>query len=122
MPSFIITSRTSSPNSNWETLTISGLNSFFICEAKVFSVGSTYGINNGRISKLYIKEWCGLCCANYDRGYWDVEPAGVYKNMVDFVVNFYKKNKPLFAIYNLFPLLAYVPRNHPRSRISHPHP
>ena len=97
MPSFIITSRTFDKNSNWETLTISGQNSIFICEAKVFSVGSTYGINNGRISKLYIKEWCGLCGANYDRGFWDVEPIGVYKNLVDFVTDFYKKNKPLFC-------------------------
>ena len=97
MPSFIITSRTFNKNSNWETLTISGQNSLFICQAKVYSVGSTYGINKGRISKLYIKEWCGLCGANYDRGFWDVEPIGVYKNLVDFVTDFYKKNKPLFC-------------------------
>ena len=40
--------------------------------AKVYDVGSQYGIDGGRISKLMIKI-NGKITANYDRG-WDVEP------------------------------------------------
>ena len=49
-----------------------------ICEgtefhAKLFDVGSTFGINDGRVSKLSIhSETLGTVC-NYDRG-WDVPP------------------------------------------------
>ena len=41
-------------------------------EAKVFDLGSEYGINGGRISKLFVKK-DGRVVINYDRG-WDVRP------------------------------------------------
>jgi len=40
--------------------------------AKVFDTGSEYGIKNGRISKLDIRQ-DGKIIVNYDRG-WDVRP------------------------------------------------
>ena len=41
--------------------------------AKVYDEGSEWGINEGRISKLMIKQDSKIVC-NYDRG-WDVEPT-----------------------------------------------
>ena len=41
--------------------------------AKVYDVGSQYGIDGGRISKLMIKRNGETVC-NYDRG-WDVKPV-----------------------------------------------
>ena len=49
------------------------LNGFKWC-IKVFEVGSEFGINNGRISKLWIqRESNGETVVNYSRG-WDVKP------------------------------------------------
>lgn len=42
--------------------------------AKVYSKPSHFGINNGRISKLSIRDANGKQVANYDRG-WDGRPA-----------------------------------------------
>lgn len=42
-------------------------------EIKVYDVDSVFGINNGRISKLWLSI-NGKTVANYDRG-WDVEPT-----------------------------------------------
>ena len=42
---------------NWETFDIVTDDEIYNCEAKVYSEGSEYGINNGRVSKLYVKEW-----------------------------------------------------------------
>ena len=46
------------------------LNGFYI-EAKVYGEGSKFGINGGKISKLWIAKEKHLFL-NYDRG-WDVE-------------------------------------------------
>lgn len=47
----------------------------FYCECKVYDEGSVYGINEGRISKLYVRdEKSRKVLANYDRG-WDIEPV-----------------------------------------------
>lgn len=48
-------------------------------KAKVYDEGSKFGINNGRISKLFVwKSELGRICnrkvANYDRG-WDMQPT-----------------------------------------------
>lgn len=44
-------------------------------EVKVYDEGSVFGIDEGRISKLWLKdEETGLCLANYDRG-WDIMPC-----------------------------------------------
>lgn len=54
-------------------------------EAKVFEVGSTFGINNGKISKLQIwdeklryerSSIFKASIVNYDRG-WDIKPKNV---------------------------------------------
>lgn len=42
---------------------------------KVYDRGSEFGINGGRISKLYMSDCrTGDVLANYDRG-WDIEPV-----------------------------------------------
>ena len=42
---------------------------------KVYDTGSEFGINGGRISKLYLSEGgTGNVLASYDRG-WDIEPV-----------------------------------------------
>lgn len=52
--------------------------------AKLFDVGSDFGINNGRVSKLQIKHkllgW-GNSIVNYERG-WDKKPDGEVNTMV----------------------------------------
>lgn len=57
----------------WETGTANGLS----YQAKVFDVGSCYGINDGRISKLMLWNTGAegkTLVANYDRG-WDLKPT-----------------------------------------------
>ena len=50
---------------------------------KVFEVGSEFGINNGRISKLWIqRESNGETVTNYSRG-WDVKPFDADGNFYD---------------------------------------
>ena len=64
---------------NW----CSGIVGNYIFEAKSFDVGSQFGIDGGRVSKLSIKRantvgngkgWFDGVVVNYDRG-WDIEPA-----------------------------------------------
>ena len=60
------------PNENW-TKGVCGNYEF---EAKVYDVGSNFGINKGRVSKLAIIPKGGSwrdCVVNYDRG-WDLKP------------------------------------------------
>lgn len=45
--------------------------------AKVFPVGSTFGICAGRVSKLTIRDEGDRVRVSYDRG-WDVEPRDLY--------------------------------------------
>jgi len=51
--------------SNWVSGNVNGIK----FSAKVFDIGSMFGIDNGRVSKLQIENVC-----NYDRG-WDIEPS-----------------------------------------------
>lgn len=53
--------------SMWKTAKING----YDVQAKVYEVGSKYGINGGKISKLWIAKE-NHYCLNYDRG-WDIE-------------------------------------------------
>jgi hypothetical protein len=48
-----------------------GKSSYRYC-AKVYDEGSEWGINAGRVSKLWISK-DGKTVCNYDRG-WDIEP------------------------------------------------
>ncbi len=69
---------TSFPNdTNW----VEGVVGMYKFQAKLFDEGSTYGINNGRVSKLSIwdekarwekQNFFDACIMNYDRG-WDIE-------------------------------------------------
>lgn len=43
-------------------------------QVKQYDEGSVYGIDEGRISKLWISK-NGKTVVNYDRG-WDIEPKG----------------------------------------------
>ena len=44
-------------------------------EVKVYDEGSIYGIDEGRISKLWLEDDdTGFCLASYDRG-WDIMPC-----------------------------------------------
>jgi hypothetical protein len=55
-------------SSNWVT----GKCGDWKFEAKLYDDGSVFGINDGRVSKLEIKDAKGITVLNYDRG-WDVE-------------------------------------------------
>lgn len=55
--------------SNWVVGTCGG----YKFEAKLFDNGSVYGINEGRVSKLYISDKQGQTI-NYDRS-WDIKPT-----------------------------------------------
>ena len=58
------------------------LNGFKWC-IKVYGDGSEFGIDNGRISKLWIqRESNGETVANYSRG-WDVKPFDADGNFYD---------------------------------------
>lgn len=66
-------------DSNW----VKGTVGDYTFEAKLFDNGSTYGINNGRISKLSIyndgervakRNFFAAYIVNYDRG-WDIKPT-----------------------------------------------
>ena len=66
---------------NWYIGTIDN----YAVSAKVYSEPSQYGIDNGRISKLNIKDAEGYTIANYDRG-WDVIPKEEYKDLYEKVI------------------------------------
>lgn len=51
-----------------------GVNLDFTFVAKSFDTGSDFGIDNGRVSKLEIKNQQGQTIVNYDRG-WDIQPT-----------------------------------------------
>lgn len=56
-------------NPLWRTGTIAGCK----FEAKVYEEGSKFGIDDGRVSKLFIRDAAGRTILSYDRG-WDVLP------------------------------------------------
>lgn len=85
-------------DSNW----VSGTVGDYTFEAKLFDDPSTYGINNGRVSKLSIYSekkrietgnFFAACIVNYDRG-WDIKPS--------------KENRPYFKA--VMRLLELTPR------------
>ncbi len=49
-------------------------------QAKVYAEGSQFGINNGRISKLQVRQGDNILI-NYDRG-WDIEPDKSDKDLM----------------------------------------
>lgn len=61
-----------SVNDNWIVGSVVGQDDGYI-RIKMYAEGSEYGIDNGRISKLFIRDSKGTILVNYDRG-WDVKP------------------------------------------------
>lgn len=59
------------PDSAWVT---GECNNLYHYEAKVFLEPSEYGINEGRVSKLFIKDLHGREVVIYDRG-WVIKPS-----------------------------------------------
>ena len=73
------------------------LNGFKWC-IKVYGDGSEFGIDNGRISKLWIQRKSnGEPVVNYDRG-WDIKPFDVDGKFFDNDVK--EVYEELIAIYN----------------------
>jgi len=69
----------------------------FVFQAKVYDEGSSYGINGGRTSKLWIASKNGAQLneiANYDRG-WDHKPAPHHKHIVDAMVALLEMQDPI---------------------------
>lgn len=69
-------------------------NGEFGFQAKVFEEGSKYGINNGRISLLYIweGEWNGVdkCFIVYERE-WDLKPkTTLQREILNSVVSYFE--------------------------------
>lgn len=78
-------------DSNWVNGTV-GPYSF---EAKLFDDASTYGIGNGRVSKLAIydnnlreekRDFLAACIINYDRG-WDIRATKETRPFLDVVIS-----------------------------------
>ena len=66
----------------------------FKYEAKVFGVGSPFGIDNGRISKLEVMKkmddtsW--ILIIHYERG-WDIQPKDeIDKKALNYILNLYQ--------------------------------
>ena len=60
----------------------------FEYEIKHFDEGSIYGINEGRISKLWMRDERGNCVANYDRG-WDRRPTRAARKTYEQLLKMY---------------------------------
>ena len=63
----------------------------FYFQAKVYDTGSVFGINNGRVSKLIIRDKQNNQIIAYERG-WDREPANdkqreLLQALLDFLEN-----------------------------------
>ncbi len=60
----------------------------FEYEIKHFDEGSEFGINEGRISKLWMRDESGRCVANYDRG-WDKRPTQAARKTYEKLLEMY---------------------------------
>lgn len=73
-------------------------------EAKLFDEGSSFGINDGRVSKLSIYDekvrqekmnFFAACIVNYDRG-WDIKPKKEHKEYFNAVMELLENAPKLF--------------------------
>lgn len=69
-------------NDNWTA----GICGDYRFEAKLFDEGSSYGIKDGRVSKLGIN-YRGECIVNYDRG-WDVKVTKEHRLAYNAIMKF----------------------------------
>lgn len=73
----------------WEKGTVNVGGAVYAYHAKVYEVGSKFGIDGGRVSKLEMARDGETVCS-YDRG-WDVEPEGEMDiEALDHVLCFYE--------------------------------
>lgn len=88
------------PGDNW----VHGKIGKYDFEAKLFDEGSSYGIDNGRVSKLAIydnvvryqkKSFHDACIVNYDRG-WSIKPSQEDKPFYDAVMELLTNAPKLF--------------------------
>lgn len=86
------------PNSNWVTAVVNGR----WCQAKVYDVGSCFGINDGRVSKLVIgktstrdpsRNFFDQMDYNYDRG---LDFSNLDDDFVNDVVRQFEEIEPAF--------------------------
>lgn len=75
----------------WRFGTLCHSGTIYAYEAKIYEVGSRYGIKGGRISKLIIKERLSQKpVLNYDRG-WETRPqTAAAKALVSAMLAFHK--------------------------------
>ena len=69
---------------------VRGVSGLYTFDAKVYRAGSSYGVRNGRVSKLAIwlrADGRGRPCwvVNYDRG-WDIRPQKEHRQLVESVI------------------------------------
>ena len=81
------------PNSNWIVGTYQYRSEDYRFNAKINTIPSTFGINNGKILKLWVKnERTNKVVFSYDRGYDIGDESrtsyGMIKNLIDFVNNY----------------------------------
>lgn len=89
---------------NWVTGIIYTKTNTFIFEAKLFDVGSEFGIDCGRVSKLQVwdkkireEENLGKATIfNYDRG-WDIKPKKENKEIFTELLSFLEKAPKRFT-------------------------
>ena len=94
----ITTNLENAPENNvWIKGTIQIDDKEYYVTAKVFLVGSQYGIDNGPVSKLWISDVAtNKTIVNYDRG-WDIKPTAEYKLDYEIIldmVKMFRKNNP----------------------------
>ena len=79
-------------STNWVDGTVGNLK----FQAKLFDEGSMYGINEGRVSKLYIYNNNSKYFVTYDRG-WEIEPTEETKPYFDAVMELLENSPKRFA-------------------------
>lgn len=78
-------------DSNWVKGLING--GEFEFRAKLFDEDSEFGIDGGRVSKLWVANIWGSCIMNYNGG-WDINSKGKYEYDVFQAVLHYLENAP----------------------------
>lgn len=79
---------------NWVSAVIN--DGEYTISSKLFDEGSVFGIDEGRVSKLMIRDasindFWNSCIVNYDRG-WDIKPStdehnAIFEAVMDFLEN-----------------------------------
>lgn len=81
----IVEFTTFNKSSNWVKGKALQGNTEYTFEAKLYDTGSIFGINEGRVSKLWITQKELGDIVAYERG-WDKKPAEIVRNVYDAVM------------------------------------